>query len=169
MLSSRYDWGSIGFDHSLFALLKLLLRPLHLPLTGLLHVYMPFAGLVGVLLYFIRVRKLPLANQFLFLTTMSILIPPTSFDYTLVQLYSPFAVLLFAVIDDRFIRMTPMFVTLGFLFTPTNFLFLHGEGFAGQIKAILLTALICFTVQRPASRREPVMDNELRLIGQETS
>ena len=51
------------------------------------------ASLVAaVWLYFKRIFKLPLLNQVLSLTICSILLPPVSHDYTLIQMYAPWAI-----------------------------------------------------------------------------
>ena len=141
-----YDPG-IGFDHSLFALIKVVLRPFRVPLLPLLHVYIPICGLVAFALYLLRVRRLPFANQLLFLITASILLPPVSFDYTLVQLYAPFIVFLLAAIDGSAGETVPLFVTFALLFTPTNFAFLHGHGYSGQIKAVFLLVLLWLSLR----------------------
>jgi hypothetical protein len=141
----------IGFDHSLFAFLKLNVHNVALP--SLLHGYMITVAVVMLTLYFVRIRKLPVANQFLILTVASILLPPTSSDYTLLQLYAPFIILVFVTIDfsQKIPGLFPVFVLLGLIFTPTNFFFYSGHGASGQIKCLLLLGLMTIALVYPFS------------------
>ncbi|MCU1251994.1 MAG: hypothetical protein JWQ49_5023 [Edaphobacter sp.] len=150
LYSLKIDYW-IGFDHSLFALLKLNLR--NIPLPALLHGYMLTLAVVMLALYFVRIRKLPVANQLLILTIASILLPPTSSDYTLLQLYAPFILLVFVAIDarERIAGLAPCLVLLALLFTPTNFYFYSGHGAGGQIKCLLLLGLMTIALIYPFS------------------
>ncbi len=141
----------IGFDHSLFALLKLNIHNVALP--SLLHGYMITVAVVMLTLYFVRIRKLPVANQLLVLTVASILFPPTSYDYTLLQLYAPFIILVFVAIDfpQKIPGLFPVFVLLGLIFTPTNFFFYSGHGASAQIKCLLLFGLMTIALVCPLS------------------
>ena len=138
-----------SFDHSLFGLLKMSLCRYGVQPEMMLEGYFATVGAIMLALYLVRVRKLPFANQLLFLSVASVLIPPVSFDYTLLQLYAPLVVLILVLLDERPPRMTAVFVLLALLFTPTNFLFSRGESRAGQIKAALLIGLLYFAIQRP--------------------
>jgi hypothetical protein len=60
LYSLRIDYW-IGFDHSLFALLKLNIHNVALP--SLLRGYMITLAVVMLTLYFVRIRKLPVTNQ----------------------------------------------------------------------------------------------------------
>lgn len=145
----RYDPESMGYDHSLFGLLKVCVRPFGCPLEPLLGVYLVTLAAIMLFLYFARVRRLPFSNQLLFLTTASILLPPTSFDYTLLLLYAPFVVLVFVAIDQASSELVPIFALFALLLTPTNFLFWHGVSGTGQIKATLLVVLLFLAAKRP--------------------
>jgi glycosyl transferase family 87 len=141
----------IGFDHSLFALLKLNIHNVALP--SLLRGYIITLAVVMLTLYFVRIRKLPVVNQLLIVTVASILLPPTSYDYTLLQLYAPFIILVFVMIDSaqKIPGLFPVFVLLGLIFTPTNFFFYSGHGASGQIKCLLLLALMTIALIYPFS------------------
>jgi len=141
----------IGFDHSAFAIVKELTRHRGLDqayFAPWLNGYMAVAALVGVVLYFWRIRKLPRANQILALTIASVLLPPVSSDYTLVHLYIPWAVLvLLSIHIDTHLKARGFviaFVCLAFLMAPESYLILDGARFggeirfAGQLKAIAL-------------------------------
>jgi Glycosyltransferase family 87 len=157
----------IGFDHSLFALLKLNIHNLALP--SLLRGYMLILAIVMSTLYFVRIHKLPVANQLLILTVASILLPPTSFDYTLLHLYAPFLILVFVTIDSsqRISGLFPVFALLGLIFTPTNFFFYSGHGASGQIKCVLLLGLMTMALIYPFSfeSASAVLEAELIAAG----
>jgi hypothetical protein len=122
-------------------------------LPSLLHGYMITLAVVMLTLYFVRIRKLPVANQLLILTVASILLPPTSWDYTLLQLYAPFIILVFLVIDSahKIPGLFPVFVLFGLIFTPTNFFFYSGHGASAQIKCLLLLGLMTIALVYPFS------------------
>jgi hypothetical protein len=143
----RYDWVSIGYDHSLFSLIKRCLHPGEHQLVLLLRFYTPLmAGMVPAL-YFLRVRRLSMPNQLLFLTVVSILVPPTSGDYTLLQLYVPLVVLMLFALDGRMAAVAPVFVVLALVLTPLNLLFHAGASLQGQIRSVLLCVLLWLTVR----------------------
>jgi hypothetical protein len=146
----QFDYW-IGFDHSLFALLKLNIH--NVALMPLLHGYMVTLAVVMLMLYFVRIRKLPVANQLMILTVASIVLPPTSWDYTLLQLYAPFVILVFVAIDtqEKIAGLAPSLVMLALLFTPTNFFFYSGHGASGQIKCLLLLGLMTIALVYPFS------------------
>jgi hypothetical protein len=134
----------ICFDHSIFALLKLTFHPSAITLPRVLHFYFITLAATMLTVYCVRIRKLPVANQLLALSICSILLPPTSFDYSILQLYAPFIALMFVAIDSskRLPGMSATMVLLALLFTPTNFLPIAGDGRSGQIKCVLLIALL---------------------------
>jgi hypothetical protein len=136
-----------GFDHTLFCLFKRSLPTLPPPaeLNRFLNRYLATAALGGVALYFLRIRKLPLVNQVLCLTIASILLPPVSYDYTLLHLYAPFVLLTFVVLSRPMEYNKPplaAFSLFAFLLAPQSEFILHGLRFAGQLKAVALAALL---------------------------
>jgi hypothetical protein len=143
----RYDWVSLAYDHSFFALIKRCLQPTEDQLVLLLRFYTPWMAGMVVALYFVRVRRLSMPNQLLFLTVVSILVPPTSADYTLLQLYVPVVVLMLFVLDGRLAAVTPLFVVLALVLTPLNLLFHAGLSLQGQIRSVLLCVLLWLTVR----------------------
>ncbi len=151
-------------DHSLFGLAKAILRPklpalegaelttFSLPLppvsslvTHLLAVYMPLMAVLGILLYCTRIFRLPVVNQIIFLTTASIMLPPVSYDYTLLHLYAPCALLVLVAVDNRE-RETPGLsaglLCFAVLFSPETEVIFHGRSYGGQIKALFLFVLM---------------------------
>ena len=152
----------IGFDHSAFAVIKILTfqgfegqQQHYLPL---LKIYMAVAALGGILLYFWRIRRLPRANQILTLTVASVLLPPFSGDYTLVHLYIPWAVLVLISIQLPEGKKVPglvfCFVCLAFLMAPESYLVFLGLRFAGQVKALVLLMLFLASMTYPFPESE---------------
>jgi hypothetical protein len=91
-----------GYDHSLFCLFKRMLprlpRPHHF--QQFFMAYAVVAAICGFYLFFTRIRKLPVVNQILCLSVAAILLPPTSYDYTLLHLYAPFVLLVFVLLEQ---------------------------------------------------------------------
>jgi hypothetical protein len=152
--------SEIGFDHSLFAVVKKLTFSLHavsvahgLYYLPWLYGYMAVCAVVGVILYFLRIRTLPRANQILALTVASILLPPVSGDYTLVHLYIPWGVLVLVSIslnDARKVKgLVLSFVCMAFLMAPESFAVINGIRIAGQLKAIVLLILFVVSLTCP--------------------
>jgi len=114
--------AAVTFNHSLFTLVKFsavaIRRHLH-PLVihnhadwliraaaerSLLNttftVYVILAASFGLIAYFLWIRRLPLLNQVLALTTCALVLPPLSADYTLLHLLFPFALLCLYAADN---------------------------------------------------------------------
>jgi hypothetical protein len=154
MLHLRLD--EIGFDHSLFGLYKRLspqLPPMPV-LSHILTIYLAAAASTGIaLLYLFRIRKLPVANQLLCLSIASILLPPVSYDYTLMHLYIPWALLALYAQGNHVHRLVPgltaAFVCLAILVSPETEFIYHGTVFGGQIKAVVLVVLMGIGLRYP--------------------
>ena len=141
-------WPEMGFDHSLWALIKRI--PATLPradrLAPYLTAYLAIVAVAGVALFFMRIRKLPVVNQVLCLTVASILLPPTSFDYTLVHLYAPWVLLCLLAVDryrrgERMPGLGLAFACLAVLMAPESEFFRNGQRLDGPIKAVTLLVL----------------------------
>jgi hypothetical protein len=137
-----------GFDHSLFCLFKKVIPALPPPsvMSRLLTAYLAVAAVGGILLYLLRIRTMPMVNQILCLSIAAILLPPTSYDYTLLHLYAPFALVVFVAIECRSARpalpgLLLLFVLFAFLLSPQSEFIAHGLRFAGQLKAVALFLL----------------------------
>lgn len=161
--------SEIGFDHSLFAIVKLGKYAMHSrDLTLSLRCYLAFSALAGTAVFFIWIRKLPRLNQVLLLTVAAILLPPVSSDYTLVHLYIPFAMLVLAVVSasKEGIKLHAAgwcFVCFAVLFTPQSYLIHHlayisqtqhnvhfiDIGLGGMVKALALLALSVLAIRNP--------------------
>ena len=161
--------GEIRFDHSIFGdsrqLIDLYLHaryfigPSNFPTyEALTRFYGIVAPLAFVILYVVRLRHLPLLNQFMGLTLCSILLPYMSGEYTLVHVYLIWATFLWFLLTDvkagfsglssrRINLMMSSFAvviaSLSFLVVKTN------SGFSGQIKSLVLVFLLALIMQTP--------------------
>ena len=159
-----------GFDHSLFSLVKRSIvwrEPVgYFPdVSRAATVYLRGMAVVGVVLYFGRIRRMPWINQVLCLCVASILMTPVSHDYTLIHLYVPWAMLtLFAI--DRSRRMLGVgepaklpgllsaMVCFAVLFAPETEIIRDGLSYGGQVKALVLVGLMVVGLRFPFG--EPV-------------
>lgn len=166
-----------GFDHSLFAIFKRAMFHLHHPaahgyfVTSTvapvdLTIYLALAAAGGIALYLLRIRRLPLLNQILCLVIASILLPPTSHDYTLLNLYVPWGLLVLYALSrarkpnldrgsDRSLDHTadrPLliaFICFGILFSAQSELIQADKGLSGQLKALTLIVLLFTALRYP--------------------
>jgi hypothetical protein len=137
-----------AFDHSAFALLKKFIygHISALQLSASLTAYSATVVVLMLFLFFGRIRKLPVINQVLCLCVAAVLLPPTSFDYTLLGLYLPWALLvLFAVLQHKKAPdpagLVPAMVCFAILFVPETEIIYHHVAYGGQIKALALISL----------------------------
>lgn len=144
-----------GFDHSIFGFIKRVAAECHVytmpprVLTG----YLLVVSLVGLILYFARIKKLPLLNQALCLCIASILLPPTSHDYTLMHLYVPWGLIVLYAIErwkagQSVDGLKWVFVCFAVLVSAESEFIFHW-GFSGQLKAIALVVLLVIALSKP--------------------
>ncbi len=152
----HYRPFEIGFDHSLFAVIKCCLpHPPSLEVNPqILAAYLAAGAFTGIALYFLRIRHLPLINQVLCLSVASILLPPVSYDYTLMHLYIPWAMLVLFAQDQANLRrsisgLAAAFILLAVLCAPESEFIYDGVRFGGQIKAGVLVALFYIGLKYP--------------------
>lgn len=143
-------------DHSLFCLFKRMMKPLPGPelLGNMLTLYLALSAVAGLVVMFGVLRTLPLANQILGLTVLCVLLPPTSFEYTLQQLLTPTAVLLLLNAEARVqggcLRgVRPVLICLTVLLGAIPELIHHGIRLDGSIKAVTLVALLGICLRVP--------------------
>jgi hypothetical protein len=146
-----------GMDHSIFGFIKRFW--VHIPppqqLAHTLNIYLAVAALAAGLLYLFRVMRLPTINQVIFLTAAAITLPPTSFDYTLLHVYTPWVLVVLLVVDCvREDRPLPagfwaVWICFILLLTPQNELIYHGERVAGQFKCLVLLVLAYLSLRYP--------------------
>jgi hypothetical protein len=149
----------LRFDHSLLALFKqsyyVALVPSHpgfriVPPTfeRAVRVYSVLAALGFAAIYLLRLRRMPLLNQFMAFTIFSVLLPYVSYEYTLVHIYLVFAVLLIFLLQDGNAlphvfspaKLNVTMICFAILFAPLAYL--AHEMCQGQVKAIALVALL---------------------------
>ena len=159
--------NNIGFDHSLFVWVKLLEgRGLFARNNAFaLSLYMACVSLGGLLLYWFRIRTLPRVNQIVALLTCMVLLPPVSFEYTLVHLYIAWAVLVLFSVGWHSERqnapsgLVPAMVAMAWLLScQTYLLILSHEAplrIAGPIKGLVLAAFLGMTLWYPWREASP--------------
>ena len=154
-------FSELRFDHSLFSVVKVLAMQRGHPLDGLTHAYYLVCAVVFGSLFFLRIRRLPWLNQLLYLTVCTLLLPPVSYEYTLVHLYVP--ALLLAVLlgvggttegsaPTRAGRLA--MATLLLLFLPSDLLSVSRTFLPGQVQALALLGvgvLACFPLLQSQS------------------
>jgi Glycosyltransferase family 87 len=157
------------FDHSLFAAIKQAIylhahgfrtnnlppqtRPAFQTALRLYNLFiLPGAGL----LYWFRLRRMPLLNQFMACLILCVLVPQVSYEYKLVYLYLVWGAFLLFLLSDVAtgrikIPSTAIHVILfscAVIFAPLSYLVVGDTfGFGGQIKTLFL-ALILLTALR---------------------
>lgn len=161
------------FDHSLDGLLHGTLSASPAATAVLIHGYTPVVGLAFFILFFTRVRKLPAANQLLFLSLSAVTLPPISFDYTLQLLYVPFA---WIVLDSFRPRpapapsrpaaahpnwFLPVMVCFALILSPELFLKVGSTLFYGQFKAVILLTLFGLCLAYPFEEAQHAMPGHL--------
>jgi hypothetical protein len=142
-------FGEIGIDHSFFGFYKRFAA--HIPppdqLAHQLSIILAVTAVIACIAYFARAIKLPVINQVIFLTVAAITLPPVSYDYTLLHLYTPFILMVFLAIDfwKRGVSLPrgawAAFICFMLLLAPLNEFVLHGERIAGQLKCLILLTL----------------------------
>ena len=136
---------NMGFDHGLLSLIKSLLPATMAAATMELVVrgYVVLAAVAGVALYVGRIRHLPMANQMICLGVASVLLPPVSFDYTLIHLGTALVLCSLAAVEgDRSWGLAAALGLLAFLLSFQSELIWQGVRVAGQLKAVGLMGLL---------------------------
>ncbi len=153
----------VGVNHSLFSFVQFAIMSRHLrqsaysfgkpsTLAFLSSLYLLIAAVVGVCIYFLRIRKLPVANQVLCLVVASILLPPISFDYTLIHLYIPWAMLVLLALQgpQRHVPgLLAAFVCCAVVFAPETELIFFQHTLGAQLKSIVLLLLFFIGLRFP--------------------
>lgn len=149
-----------GVDHSLFALIKSSIIALGITYPSLATIaliskfYVIVMAIIGLSLYFLRIRYLPLLNQVLCIGTIAVTLTPASRDYTLLHLYVPWAMLVFLAVEayrtgQKIPGMKAAFICFVLVMSPLNEFILHSNVIAGQIKALVLVALLVIGLRYP--------------------
>ena len=158
----------MSFDHSLFSCLQQVVRflaghPLYDSRT-LKLLFVPYTALsmAGAGVVIIRAYRMPVLNQFFAFTILTVLLPWFSFDYTLIELYLPWGLLLMYLIQppsDGYPRLglaelLLILIPCAVIFTPQTYLRIGEEnGLGGQVKAVALLVLLVAILWRPMPLR----------------
>jgi hypothetical protein len=142
----------LGYDHSFFGLIKFVTLPWHFDVTPLVRSYTRIVAIACLVLYFSRIWRLPLVNQILILSVLSVSIPPVSYDYTLLSLYASLAILCVMALkipDGRQGELVPYFILYALILTPESYIIIHGICFGAQLRALCLLAMLLLALARP--------------------
>jgi hypothetical protein len=159
---------TIGFEHSLFSFPKWIsilstpdIHSYENVIRKMLPVY-AFCAVGGFLvIYFARLRRMPVLNQVIVLAALSIMLPYSSYEYTLVHMIGPFVLLVMFLANDvasgrvelEKKQILALLLPFACLFAPMSYFILLIAGFGGQIKALSLVYLVkqCLRVPLPSS------------------
>jgi hypothetical protein len=156
------------YDHAFWASLKLVfLKGLHLQHPrGLLYGYYVVALVAGVVIYWTRLRVLPVVNQVICLTTAAAFLTPSSFDYTLLWLYIGWATLVLFAVEQRDAPVKGLGAALTCYAIILSFLsefIVHEHGLAGPIRTIA-AAVLFYNVLRYPFQGTSTLPQERRTI-----
>jgi hypothetical protein len=149
----------LQFDHSLFSAIKQAIHVYAEKFGGnegaaiwhALHIYSIVVPVAAALLWWFRLRRMPLLNQFMAYLTICILLPYVSNEYTLIYAYLIWgAFLLFLLADVATARVAVpataihiILVSCACLFAPLAYLKrASGLELGGPIKALILLTLL---------------------------
>lgn len=147
------SWRELVGNHSLFTLVKGAATLAGFSATRLALPYYACGAIVFAVLFFWRVRKMPVANQLLAVSLFMVMLPTISYTHPLANLYAPWFVLVFlAIRADRAGARIPHLDMMILLFLPVFSPFalftvpaLHIYG--GVAQACMLVGLfVCATV-----------------------
>ena len=137
----EWTMHELASNHSAFTLVKFALRVFGVPFAAGTLPYYAAGAVVFTAVYFLRVARLPQANQLLFATAFMVLFPPISYAHTLVHLFAPLVLLLGIALDaearglpvPRLQRTLMLFVPLfaSFMLLTERRLLLFGGLFQG--------------------------------------
>ena len=150
-----------GLDHSLFALFKRLFwrHEATSPWANMeLTFYLGLMSLLTLGLLIGKVWRQPVLNQIVFCTIACVLFPPTSFEYTLLQVLTVFAILVLLSVDAQRARQRVPGLTAILFCCAATLTFLpelihHELQVGGQLKCLLLTAVLVLTLRYPLQIR----------------
>jgi hypothetical protein len=154
---SRYYVGDIwalGYDHSFFALVKAAAQHWHPNYFAWARSYSITVAVLSVALYFLRLWWLPLPNQVLALSILSVTLAPLSYDYTLLNLYPAFAMLAVLALQGersttRVPHLTAYMVLYALIFTPQSYIILGAVRYGAQLRALCLVAMLVLALSTP--------------------
>jgi hypothetical protein len=154
----------VGFDHSAWSFAKQIfyrfdhsVEHVNALLPKVYQIYALLAVAAFAALYCLHIRYLPVVNQILALSDLSVMLPFVSYNYTLVHMLAPFSFLVLILAVDTptgrlrlsYRQMLFLLLPFAFIFTPQNYLALSILDFDGQVKFLALLALLVATLRIP--------------------
>jgi hypothetical protein len=146
----------MGFDHSCFGAIKQFTLTYADPATiaRILSRYTLIAATSGIVLFFTRIRKLPVINQVLCLTVAELVLPPLSQSYTLLNLYIAWGLLVVLCLraareGRRIPGMMAVFLCFAVLLSPQTEIIAAGQSFDGQMKCFMLLVMMGLALRYP--------------------
>jgi hypothetical protein len=153
--ASEWSGHEFAANHSAFVPVKFAALVAGRVTAPSANLYYLGGALIFVALFFGKVRKMPVINQVLVVTTFMVILPPISYFYTLVHLYAPFLMLVFLAIraeragmrirglTGTILLFVPIFAAFTIFTYPKVFLF------GGLIQAVMLIGLLLCAAQFP--------------------
>ncbi len=156
---SKYYVGGIsgvGYDHSFFGLVKAVTLRWHPNYFAWARRYTITVAIISVALYFLRLWRLPLPNQILALSILSVTLAPVSYDYTLLNLYPAFAMLAVLTLQaqrqgTRVPHITAYMILFAIILTPESYVIYHAVRYGAQVRTICLIIMLGLALITPIS------------------
>jgi hypothetical protein len=149
-------------NHSLIDLAKLLAMIAHYPLGKLTPPYFALGTVVLAAAFFGKLWKMPVANQFLGISTFMVMFPPISYYHALVHMIAPLLLLGWIAIraQQAGVRVAGLGATI-LLFVPlfvpfTVLTFPHAFLYCGMLQSLVLLALFVRALEYPFAVEERV-------------
>jgi Glycosyltransferase family 87 len=151
------EWSlhELAANHSAFGLAKLVGVVAGLPPARLTLPYYALAAVLMGWAFFVRLWRMPVANQLLALTAFMVALPPISYFYALVHLYAAWVVLVFVAVraGQAGVRVrglkAAMVLFVGLFASFMLFTFPRAGLFGGLVQACLLIAVWVCAVEFP--------------------
>jgi hypothetical protein len=145
---------ALGYDHSFYGLFKTATMHWHPNYIVWAHRYTITMAIVCTVLYFVRIWRLPLPNQILVLSVLCVTLAPISYDYTLLNLYPAFAMLVvLALRAERGAPLVPhlmaYMILFAMIFTPQSYVIFRAVRYGAQVRAICLLVLLILALISP--------------------
>ena len=86
---STWSFHEQAEDHSVFGIVKMAAIAMGHASADLTPAYYLCGGVLFAIVFFARLRTMPLANQLLAVSVFMVMLPPVSYYYTLAHLYAP--------------------------------------------------------------------------------
>ncbi len=166
--AAYWTLNELAENHSFFSWIKTAAMVAHHGVDGLILPYYLCGGLLFALLFFLRLGRLPVANQLLGITACMLLLPSVSAFYTLVHLYAPLLLLIVLALRSHRARVEIEGLRLTILlFVPVFacyavFTFREVLLFGGLVQGGCLVVLLLCAAEYPFALPAPGLPGALR-------